>query len=104
MTEGPPRPPGPRRGARAVRATYVHSSRAARATYVHSSRAARATYTRVRGLTHAGGAGESGLARVIELHAVNAAGDALIAVSLAGTLFFSVPTGEARSQVAPSDS
>jgi MFS family permease len=100
MTEGPPRPPGPRRGARAVRATYTHSSRAARATYTHSSRAARATYTRVRGLTHAGGAGESGLARVIEMHAVNAAGDALIAVSLAGTLFFSVPTGEARSQVA----
>jgi MFS family permease len=54
----------------------------------------------VRGLTHAGGAGESGLARLIEMHAVNAAGDALIAVSLAGTLFFSVPTGEARSQVA----
>jgi MFS family permease len=89
MTEGPPRPPGPRRGARAARATYAHSSRAARA-----------TYTRVRGMTHAGGAGESGLARLIEMHAVNAAGDALIAVSLAGTLFFSVPTGEARSQVA----
>lgn len=31
---------------------------------------------------------------------MNAAGDALIAVSLAGTLFFSVPTGEARGKVA----
>ncbi|HSK25698.1 MAG TPA: MFS transporter [Jiangellales bacterium] len=91
MTQGPPPTPpsGQRRGARAARATYEHSTRAARA-----------TYTRVRKATHAGGAGESGLARLIEMHAVNAAGDALIAVSLAGTLFFSVPTGEARSQVA----
>lgn len=54
----------------------------------------------MRRATHAGGAGESGLAKLIELHAVNAAGDALIAVSLAGTLFFSVPTGEARGKVA----
>ena len=65
-----------------------------------SSRAARATYTRVRRATHAQGAGESGLSRLIELHAFNAAGDAALAVSLAGTLFFQVPTGQARDQVA----
>ena len=49
---------------------------------------------------HAEGAGESGLARLIELHAFNAAGDAAVAISLAGTLFFQVPTDEARGQVA----
>ena len=46
------------------------------------------------------GAGSSGLARLLELHAFNAAGDTAVAVSLAGTLFFQVPTGEARDQVA----
>jgi len=49
---------------------------------------------------HAEGAGESGLARLLELHAFNTAGDAAVAVALAGTLFFQVPTGEARGQVA----
>ena len=42
----------------------------------------------------------AGLSRLIELHAFNAAGDAAVAISLAGTLFFQVPTGEARGQVA----
>ncbi len=46
------------------------------------------------------GAGDSGLSRLIELHAFNAAGDAAVAISLAGSLFFQVPTGEARGQVA----
>jgi MFS family permease len=53
-----------------------------------------------RRAARAEGAGESGLSRLIELHAFNAAGDAAVAISLAGTLFFQVPTGEARSQVA----
>ncbi|MGY1436389.1 MFS transporter [Streptomyces reniochalinae] len=55
---------------------------------------------RVRRATHAGGAGESGLGKLIELHAVNSAGDMLITVALASTVFFSVPTGEARGRVA----
>ena len=55
---------------------------------------------RVRRLTHAQGAGESGLGRLIELHGVQTAGDAMIAVALANTLFFSVPVGEARGRVA----
>ncbi len=54
----------------------------------------------VRRVTHAQGAGESGLGRLIELHGVNTAGDAMVAVALANTLFFSVPTGEARGRVA----
>ena len=44
--------------------------------------------------------GDSGLYRLIELHAFNAAGDAAVAISLAGTLFFRCPPGEARGQVA----
>jgi hypothetical protein len=55
---------------------------------------------RLRRATHAQGAGESGLAKLIELHGLNAAGDALVAVSLANTLFFAVPVGEARGRVA----
>ncbi len=72
----------------------------ARATSRRTGSAARATRARIRRATNAQGAGATGLAKLIELHAVNAAGDALIAVSLAGTLFFSVPTGEARGKVA----
>jgi MFS family permease len=45
------------------------------------------------------GAADTGLARLIELGAFNAAGDAALAISLAGTLFFKVPAGEARGQV-----
>ncbi|MCH6160966.1 MFS transporter [Streptomyces sp. M600PL45_2] len=55
---------------------------------------------RLRRFTHGEGAGESGLGRLIELHAVNSAGDMLITVALASTVFFSVPTGEARGRVA----
>nr|WP_269205324.1 MFS transporter [Motilibacter aurantiacus] len=40
------------------------------------------------------------MAKLIDLTAIGSAGDALITVSLASTLFFSVPTGEARGQVA----
>ncbi|WP_395369906.1 MFS transporter [Streptomyces tubercidicus] len=54
----------------------------------------------VRRATHAQGAGESGLGKLIELHAVNSAGDVLITVALASTVFFSVPTDEARGRVA----
>ncbi|MCQ6553895.1 MFS transporter [Streptomyces sp. C10-9-1] len=55
---------------------------------------------RIRRITHAHGAGESGLGKLIELHAVNGAGDVMITVALASTVFFSVPTDEARGRVA----
>jgi MFS family permease len=45
------------------------------------------------------GAERSGLARLIELGAFNAAGDAALTISLAGTLFFKVPADQARGQV-----
>ncbi len=55
---------------------------------------------RVRSAARADGADRSGLSALLTVHALHAAGDALVAVSLAGTLFFSVPIGEARSRVA----
>ena len=65
-----------------------------------TGRAGRYTARQARRAADAEGAGDSGLARLIELHAFNAAGDTAVAISLAGTLFFQVPTGEARDQVA----
>jgi MFS family permease len=53
-----------------------------------------------RRASHASGAGESGLARLLELNAFNSAGDAALTVSLAGTLFFTAPSDQARGQVA----
>ncbi|WBB77854.1 MFS transporter [Micromonospora sp. WMMD882] len=44
--------------------------------------------------------GEVGMVRLFDLHAVSCAGDTLIAIGLAGTIFFNVPLGEARSKVA----
>jgi MFS family permease len=65
-----------------------------------SGRAARGAARAARRASTSGGAGASGLYRIIELHAINAAGDSALAISLAGTLFFSVPSGEARGHVA----
>lgn len=53
-----------------------------------------------RRATHAGGAGGSGLGALIEVNALNSAGDALIAVALAGTMFFNLDVQQARGQVA----
>ncbi|OJF12746.1 MFS transporter [Couchioplanes caeruleus] len=47
-----------------------------------------------------GAAGEIGMIRLFDLHALSCAGDTLIAIGLAGTIFFNVPLGEARSKVA----
>ena len=54
----------------------------------------------VHRFTTSGGAGESGLARLVHLQFLAAAGDATVAVSLAGTLFFTLPADQARPQVA----
>ena len=62
--------------------------------------AARGTGRFVQRLTRASGAGRTGLSNLIELTAAGAAGDAFVAVALAGTLFFSASVSQARSQVA----
>lgn len=86
--------------ARAARRGGRGAARASAATARVTGRGARRAYLLARRASHAEGAGETGLARLLELHAVNAAGDSAVAVALAGTLFFQVPTGEARGQVA----
>jgi MFS family permease len=47
-----------------------------------------------------GGAGESGMLRLLDLHAASCAGDTLVAIGLAGTVFFAASPGEARSRTA----
>jgi MFS family permease len=96
---GPGTEPGPRTVSgtrRAAGATVRGVRRAGSAT----GRAAGFTFRQARRASHAEGAGASGLYRLIELHAFNGAGDAAVAISLAGTLFFQVPTDQARGQVA----
>jgi MFS family permease len=57
--------------------------------------------TRTVGTVRArGAANEIGMVRLFDLHAISCAGDTLIAIGLAGTIFFNVPLGEARSKVA----
>ncbi|RKE20652.1 putative MFS family arabinose efflux permease [Streptomyces sp. TLI_171] len=83
--------------------TVKHRNRWARgasAAGVRTGRVVHGTGRRIRRATSAEGAGESGLAKLIELHALNSFGDMLITVALASTIFFSVPTGEARGRVA----
>ncbi|MET9613217.1 MFS transporter [Kitasatospora indigofera] len=66
---------------------------------MRTGRVVHGTGRRIRKATSAEGAGESGLAKLIELHALNSFGDMLITIALASTIFFSVPTGEARGRV-----
>jgi hypothetical protein len=57
--------------------------------------------TRTVGTARArGAANEVGMVRLFDLHAISCAGDTLIAIGLAGTIFFNVPLGEARTKVA----
>jgi MFS family permease len=89
------------------RRTTVDSSTGARTTGRGLASVARGTgrfsrfaFRSARRAAGAEGAESTGLSRLIELGALNAAGDAAVAISLAGTLFFQVPTAEARGQVA----
>ena len=93
-------PPGPPAGGGRARAVGRALGAGARGAARVTGRAGRFTARQARRAADAEGAGDSGLSRLIELHAFNAAGDTAVAISLAGTLFFQVPTGEARDQVA----
>ncbi len=53
----------------------------------------------VHRVTGASGAGRTGLSTLIELTAAGGAGDAFVAVSLAGTIFFSTSVDQARGKV-----
>ena len=79
---------------------------AARATggaFRSSARAGATATRRTGGLVHrvtgASGAGRTGLSTLIELTAAGGASDAFVAVSLAGTIFFSTSVDQARGRV-----
>jgi hypothetical protein len=59
-----------------------------------------AAVRRVQAASRADGAGASGLTQLLWVNALHMAGDAMIAVSLAGTLFFAASTGAQRGNVA----
>jgi MFS family permease len=59
-----------------------------------------AAVQRVRDASRADGAGESGLTQLLWVNSMHMAGDAMIAVSLAGTLFFAATTDAQRGNVA----
>nr|WP_184829474.1 MFS transporter [Jiangella mangrovi] len=92
-------PPPPSAGQRVRRAAGA-TGRAARTAAAGTSRAARGGATRLHRAAEAKGAGQTGLSRLIELNAASAFADALVTVALAGTLFFSASTSEARGNVA----
>ncbi len=54
----------------------------------------------VRFARNRSGVGNVGMMRLLDLHAISCAGDTLITIGLAGTIFFNVPAGEARGRVA----
>ncbi|WP_344045835.1 MFS transporter, partial [Nocardioides panacihumi] len=58
----------------------------------------RYVFRQARRAADAQGAADSGLNRLIEMHAFNTAGDAAVAISLAGSLFFQVPSGGGSSR------
>ncbi len=86
--------------ARGARVAGGATARGVRRTGSATGRGATYVLRQARRASRSEGAGDSGLSRLLELHACHAAGDAAVAISLAGTLFFQVPTDQARGQVA----
>jgi MFS family permease len=82
--------------ARGTRAT----ARGVRATASGTGRASRWVSRHVGWARRRSGANNIGLMRLLDLHAVSCAGDTLVTIGLAGTIFFAVPTNEARGRVA----
>ena len=74
--------------------------RAARSAARAGASMSRRTGRFVHRLSGASGAGRTGLSSLIELTAAGSAGDAFVAVALAGTVFFGTSLHQARSQVA----
>jgi MFS family permease len=72
---------------------------AARATGGAVRTGSRRTGGLVHRITGAQGAGRTGLSTLVELTAAGGAGDAFVAVSLAGTIFFSTSVDQARGKV-----
>ena len=92
----PADPPGAD-GPTAAGPTKVTVTRVAAA---RSKELSAAAARRVRAASRADGAGESGLTQLLWVNALHMAGDAMIAVSLAGTLFFAAAADAQRANVA----
>uniref|UniRef100_UPI002B279251 MFS transporter n=1 Tax=Nocardioides sp. TaxID=35761 RepID=UPI002B279251 len=84
---------GAKATARGVKATAKVTGRV-------TGQVSRAAVRNAQKAATAQGAEDSGLHRLIYLHATNAAGDATVAISLATTVFFAGATSDARGQVA----
>ncbi len=98
---------GTRAGASAPEGAAARARRAARSFVSASQVTGRAGASAAGGatrtlhkITHASGAGRTGLAQLIELSAAGSVGDGFVAVALAGTLFFSTSVTQARGRVA----
>jgi MFS family permease len=80
--------------------TVGYTVKGVRLTARGGRRATRWVSRRVMFARHRGGAGEAGMTRLLDLHAVSCAGDTLVTMGLAGTVFFSVAADAARGRVA----
>ncbi|OLB76924.1 MAG: MFS transporter [Actinobacteria bacterium 13_2_20CM_2_71_6] len=80
--------------------TVGYTVKSARLTARGGRRAGRWVTRRVLFFRARGGAGEAGMMRLLDLHAISCAGDTLITLGLAGTVFFRADPGAARSGVA----
>lgn len=89
-------PRGRSTAGRAVGTTIKGARVAARG----GSRAGRWAIRNVAFLRNRSGAGEIGMMRLLDLHAASCAGDTLVTMGLATTVFFHAPVGEARTRVA----
>jgi MFS family permease len=89
--EPPPPAPGPPRPAK-LTVTRVAVAR--------TRELSGAAVRKVRAASTADGADETGLTQLLWVHALHMAGDAMIAVSLAGTLFFAATVDAQRGNVA----
>src|SRR5215475_5134647 len=81
---------------RAVDSTIKGARVAARG----GTRAGRWAVRNVLFLRNKSGAGEVGMIRLLDLHAASCAGDTLVTMGLATTVFFNAQVGQARGQVA----
>jgi MFS family permease len=94
----PPPPPG--NGAGVLPPGAPRKLTVTRVAAARSRELSAAAVRRVQAASRADGAAESGLSHLLWVNALHMAGDAMIAVSLAGTLFFAAATNAQRSNVA----
>ncbi|HEY2672843.1 MAG TPA: hypothetical protein VGJ07_21050 [Rugosimonospora sp.] len=80
--------------------TVGYGVRNARRSARGATRVGRWVNRRVQVIRHTGGGGELGMIRLLDLHAASCAGDTLITMGLAGTVFFSAAGDAARKNVA----